>query len=243
MTNYEIEWMESRRGSLVRWCQSISMRYHRRTYFLNSVNRDARLTMQERIRLKYIVRHWNQVESADKNWFQWYVYAMMSRKRILRPDLAGLRTLLSLPHARLSKKVTNGTLVVEVRYDPAAQIVCWMQRLHAGGTRHRHLVGCIDEQNRLWTSVLWDNQVERWMFKLRTEPLSSMGRYSDVCPVCGGDEKLPTSWSLDCCLKYANWGADCLNDVYLKKMLPFQCGTEQNPTKGIIWNMNKIIKL
>jgi len=230
MTNYEIEWMEARRGRFVRWCASISMRYFRRTFFCNYVNRDARLTRQERLRLRFIVSHWNQIESADKRWFQWYVYSMMTRKSTLRPDLAGLRAVMALPHVRFSTEVPSGRLVAEVRFDPAPQIVCWMQRSRADGTCHQHLVGCIDEQNRLWSSVLWDKEVERWMYKLRTDPLLSMGRYSEVCPVCGGNVKLSSSWSLDCSLKYARWGAQQMRFEHSR--LPLQCGTARPCSAG-----------
>lgn len=219
MTAYERSWMRAHKETIVRWCASIRLRYFAQNEFKRMVCSDARLTRKERIRLQHIVSHWTKIKTVDRNWFQWYVYTMLPRRRKHRRDLARLRTLMSMPHSRLVTSIPSGKLVLHVRYDPTPQIVCWLEMKHSDRTLRRHLVGCLDEENVLSATMLWDARVERWMALLCADPLAAMGRFAAVCPVCGEDVQLASSWSFECSLQYVSWSAKVAATNQ-----PIQCG-------------------
>ena len=139
---------------------------------------------------------------------------MLAYAPVCRPRLSGLRCYFELPHTELVRNQYR----VEVRHDPAPQIVVWCDV--APGARV--LVGCVDERNVLWATRRWTTDVDAWLRRLCVDsPVRGLCRWCPVCPVCGVDASSEAAWSLDCCLAFVAWSARAERSA---KRLPLQCG-------------------
>jgi hypothetical protein len=201
---------------------------------------DPRLSNVEMFRFRSLRRLsvWRAATVDDREWFERCVYRVIGYPSIRRGDLSGLRHVFALPHALLSCSINGACYVMAARFNPTPQIGVWLVNSRRQKQKQKQkqkpilLVGCLDERNSLWPTALWTKAVDGWVSAVAKNPLLSMGRFCNVCPVCGGCADLKTSWSLKCCLAYCDWACRLQRRERCRRRPPPICG--RNRYRAII---------
>ena len=158
LTPFETAWFQSRPAlPPPRWLACLRMRHCSPTDLHARLSTDARLTRAQRLALQRTASCWNAEPLDRRRSLEWYVYCMLAFKPVRR--VARLRPLLAMARARLSFVGVLRTFRLEVRTDPALQVVIW--RIHPAPQRPS-FVGCIDEHDRVWPTRTWTHEVDYW---------------------------------------------------------------------------------
>ena len=212
LSEHEREWVVRHvRVRIRRLCPSIVFRRFRKDRLKATLLADLRLLPKQKQHLLSIASGWDTATERQRNEFQWYVDCVRPYRPTAFRSPQVFFSCFRFPHTEFTLRTESNEYVMRVRTEPSHQIVVL--------DRKRTLVGCIDEHQRLWPTVLWSREIEEWIDRIVRDPLRCIGRYCLKCPVCGKNADQPEAWSIQCCLLYTTWIRDLVSKTKSVRLL------------------------